>query len=184
MGYRSNVAYLILFPSDEEYHSFLSEVSALSGQPIQNEEFGDINGIRSWGDMVSALAETVHGVDMYDQPYLSLDNVHKKFPAIAFKAEDVKWYPAYLNVHSHESLVNLAKLRTDITHKRAHLIGTNQTALMTRCSVEYLRIGEDTSDVEEYSQGRHICLSASPIWMRRSVSLCEAMEKLFDKEDV
>jgi hypothetical protein len=184
MGYRSNVAYLILFPSDEEYHSYLSEVSALSGQPIQNEEFETINGLKMWGDMVSALAETVHGVDLYDQPYLSLDKVHKKFPAIAFKAEDVKWYPSYPEVHAHESLVNLAKLRTHTDHRLAYLTGTNQTALMTRCSVEFLRIGEDTSDVEEYSQGRHICLSASSIWMRRSISLCEAVEKLFDKEDV
>ena len=184
MGYRSNVAYLILFPSDEEYHSFLSEVSALSGQPIQEEEFENINGLKMWGNMVSALAETVHGVGLFDQRYLTLDNPHLKFPAIAFKAEDVKWYPSYPEVHAHESLVNLAKLRTHTDHKFAYLTGRNQTALMTRCSVEFLRIGEDTSDVEEYSQGIHICLSASPIWMRRSISLSDAMENIFDKEDV
>jgi hypothetical protein len=184
MGYRSNVAYLILFPSDEEYHSFLSEVSALSGQRIQGEEFDHINGNSHWGDMRSALAETIHGVGIYDQRYLSIDGDYLKFPAIAFKAEEVKWYPSYPEVHAHESLVNLAKLRTHTDRKCAYLTGTNQTALMTRCSVGFLRIGEDMSDVEEYSQGEHICLSASPIWMRRSISLCEAMDKLFDKEDV
>ena len=66
MGYRSNVAYLILFPSDAEYHSFLSEVRVLSGQRIQGEGFDNFNGHGTWGDMVSALAETVHGVGLFD----------------------------------------------------------------------------------------------------------------------
>lgn len=184
MGYRSNLAYLILFPSNEEYHSFLSEVSALSGQPIQNEEFETINGMKMWGDMVSALAETVHGVDLYDQEYLTLDKKCLKFPAIAFKAENVKWYPSYPDVHGHESLFNLAKLRTNTDHKRAYATGTNQTALMTRCTVEFLRIGEDSHDVEIYRQGSHTCSSGSSMWVQRSLSLCDAMENLFDKEDV
>ena len=137
-----------------------------------------------WGDMVSALDDTVHGVGLFDQRYLTLDNPHLKFPAIAFKVKDVKWYPSYPEVHSHESLLHLAKMRIHPERKGVYLTGKNQTTLMTRCAVNFLRIGEDTSDVEEYSQGIHICLSASPIWMRRSISLSDAMEKLFDKEDV
>lgn len=184
MGYRSNIAYLILFPSDAEYHSFLSEVSALSGQRIQGEKFDNLNGNSHWGDMRSALAETVHGVGIYDQRYLSLDGDYLKYPAIAFKAEEVKWYPSYSDVHGHESLIALARQRIDIENRTSYRVGKSSDALMTKCTVNYLRIGEDHGDVEQFEEGTHVSLSASPIWMRRSVSLCDAMDKLFDKEDV
>jgi hypothetical protein len=184
MGYRSNVAYLILFPSDEEYHSFLSEVSALSGQRIQGEEFDHINGNSHWGDMRSALAETVHGVGIYNQRYLSIDGDYLKFPAIAFKAEEVKWYPSYPEVHAHESLLFLARQRIDMENKTSYRVGKGSDALMTKCAVNYLRIGEDHGDVEQVEEGSHISVFVSPIWVKRSVNLCEAMEKLFDKEDV
>lgn len=184
MGYRSDIAYLILFPSDAEYHSFLSEVGALSGQRIQGEEFDNLNGNSHWGDMRSALAETVHGVGIYDQRYLSLDGDYLKYPAIAFKAEEVKWYPSYLDVHGHESLIALARQRIDIENRTSYRVGKGSDALMTRCTVNYLRIGEDHGDVEQFEEGRHVSLHASSMWIRRSVSLCDAMDKLFDKEDV
>ena len=184
MGYRSNIAYLILFPSDAEYHSFLSEVSALSGQRIQGEEFDNLNGNSHWGDMRSALAETVHGVGIYAQRYLSLQGDCLKFPAIAFKAEEVKWYPNYPDVHGHESLIALAKQRIDMDDKMSYRVGKGSDALMTKCAVNYLRIGENHGDVEEFEEGTHVALFDTPMWMKRSVSLNDAMDKLFDKEDV
>jgi hypothetical protein len=184
MGYRSDIAYLILFPSDAEYHSFLSEVSALSGQRIQGEKFDNLNGNSHWGDMRSALAETVHGVGIYDQRYLSLDGDYLKYPAIAFKAEEVKWYPSYPDVHGHESLIALARQRIDIENRTSYRVGRGSDALMTKCTVNYLHIGEDHGDVEQFEEGTHVSLHASSMWVRRSISLCDAMEKLFDKEDV
>lgn len=184
MGYRSDIAYLILFPDDAEYHTFLSEVHALSGERIQGEGFDSLNGNSYWGDMRSALAETVHGVGVYDQRYMSVDGVYYKFPAIAFKAEDVKWYPSYADVHSHESLIHLARLRIDDSEKKPYPTGTNTTTLMTRCAVDYLRIGEDSTDVERIEKGTHVALGSSPFWVSRSLDLCDAMEELFRKEDI
>jgi hypothetical protein len=107
-----------------------------------------------------------------------------KYPAIAFKAEEVKWYPSYPDVHKHESLIALARQRIDIENRTSYRVGKGSDALMTRCTVNYLRIGEDHGDVEQFEEGRHVSLHASSMWVKRSVSLNDAMDKLFDKEDV
>jgi hypothetical protein len=41
MGYRSTIAYMILFPNEKEYLAFLTEAATLSNQPINNEDFTD-----------------------------------------------------------------------------------------------------------------------------------------------
>jgi len=95
MGYRSDVSYLILFPDEARYHTFLTVARTLSNQPIVNDEIVHINGQKQWGDMTRALGETVHGVNMYKDSYLHINREYYAFPAIAFKAEDVKWYENY-----------------------------------------------------------------------------------------
>ena len=183
MGYRSDVSYLILFPDEAQYHTFLTTARTLSNQPIVNDVIVNINGQNQWGDMAHALDETVHGVNMYKDDYLTIDGKRCTFPAIAFKAESVKWYESYTDVHSHESLLALA----DIGSKQVETlypIGTNTTQHMTPCTYNFLRVGEDEDDVERRESGVHVALSMHPMRMDRSIYYREPMRAMFDKEDV
>jgi len=175
MGYRSDVSYLILFPDEARYHTFLTVARTLSNQPIVNDEIVHINGQKQWGDMTRALGETVHGVNMYKDSYLHINREYYAFPAIAFKAEDVKWYENYEMPYS---------------------VGTNTTSNMTPCTYDFLRVGEDDDDVERRHNGHHVALSTHPMRMNRSIYHREpmramfddvhreAMQSLLDKEDV
>lgn len=183
MGYRSDVSYLILFPDEAQYHTFLTTARTLSNQPIVNDVIESINGQRRWGDMAYALDQTVHGVNMYKEDYLTIDGKRCTFPAIAFKAESVKWYESYTDVHSHESLLALA----DIGSKQMETlypIGTNTTQNMTPCTYNFFRVGEDDEDVERRESGVHVALSMHPMRMDRSIYYREPMRAMFDKEDV
>lgn len=183
MGYRSDVSYLILFPDEAQYHTFLTTARTLSNQPIVNDEITHINGQNQWGDMAHALDETVHGVNMYKEDYLTIDGKRYAFPAIAFKAESVKWYESYTDVHSHESLLALA----DIGSKQEmlpYIIGTHTTQNMTPCTYNFFRVGEDEDDVERRESGVHVALSMHPMRMDRSIYYREPMRAMFDKEDV
>jgi hypothetical protein len=195
MGYRSDVSYLILFPDEAQYHAFLTTARTLSNQPIVNDEITHINGQKQWGDMTRALGETVHGVNMYKDSYLHINREYYAFPAIAFKAEDVKWYENYEDVHGHESLLALARIGTK-QEDMPYSVGTNTTSNMTPCTYDFLRVGEDDDDVERRHNGHHVALSMHPMRMNRSIYHREpmramfddvhreAMQSLLDKEDV
>lgn len=183
MGYRSDVAYLILFPDEAQYHTFLTTARTLSNQPIVNDEITHVNGQNRWGDMARALDETVHGVSMYKDNYLSINREYYAFPAIAFKAESVKWYENYEDVHGHESLLALAKIGAEQMEK-PYPVGTSTTSNMTPCTYNFLRVGEDDDDAERREEGTHVALSTHPMYMSRRIVYRESMEKLFDKEDV
>ena len=183
MGYRSDVSYLILFPDEARYHTFLTTARTLSNQPIVNDEITHVNGQKQWGDMVRALDETVHGVSMYKDNYLSINREYYAFPAIAFKAESVKWYENYEDVHGHESLLALAKLGAE-QEDMPYSVGTNTTSKMTPCTYDFLRVGEDDDDTERRDGGRHVALATHPMYMSRSIVYRDAMRSMFDKEDV
>jgi hypothetical protein len=183
MGYRSDVSYLILFPDEAQYHTFLTTARTLSNQPIVNDEITHINGQNQWGDMARALDETVHGVNMYKDDYLTVDGKHYAFPAIAFKAESVKWYESYEDVHGHESLIALANIGSN-QEMLSYPVGTNTTQNMTPCTYNFLRVGEDEDDVERREYGTHVALTMHPMRMNRSIYHREPMRAMFDKEDV
>jgi hypothetical protein len=183
MGYRSDVSYLILFPDEAQYHIFLTTARTLSSQPIVNDVIESINGQKQWGDMAHALDQTVHGVSMYKDNYLTIDGKHYAFPAIAFKVESVKWYESYEDVHGHESLLVLASIGSRQV-ETPYPVGTNTTQLMTPCTYNFLRVGEDDEDVERRESGVHVALSMHPMRMNRSIYYREPMRNIFGKEDV
>ena len=179
MRYRSDVSYLILFPDEAQYYTFLTTARTLSNQPIVNDEIAHINGQKQWGDMVRALGETVHGVSMYKDSYLNIDREYYAFPAIAFKAESVKWYENYEDVHGHESLLTLAKLGAE-QEDMPYSVGRNTTSNMTPCTYDFLRVGEDDEDVERRRGGCHVALPTHAMYMSRSIVCREAMRAMFD----
>jgi hypothetical protein len=183
MGYRSTIAYMILFPNEKEYLAFLTEAATLSNQPITNEDFTTINGNGMWGDMSSALAETKHSAKAYRQDYLTQDGVRRHFPAIVFNASGVKWYPSYPDVHAHESLMFLAQLWVN-GGEFSYDIGVGKDVLMTKCAMYMVRYGEDKGDEELIDVGRHASLTATPIWVERSIDFHGSIKGFLDKEDV
>ena len=184
MGYRSNLAYMILFPNETEYLAFLTEARTLSSQPINNEEFlTDINGTQMWGDMSSALAETKHSAKAYRQDYLASDGVQKFFPAIVFEAKDVKWYTSYPDVHSHESLMALAKVWI-MGGEFSYDIGVERDVLMTKCALYYVRVGEDRGDEDTIDLGRHVAMYSRPMWVKKQIDFHGSIKGFLDKEDV
>jgi hypothetical protein len=184
MGYRSNVAYVIVFPSDAQYHMFLTTARTLSNQPIVNDEIEHVNGQKVWGDMVRALDETMHGVDIYKNGYLTIDGDCYTFPAIAFKAESVKWYESYEDVHSHESLLALADLFSRGELAEYQVGNRNTTQRMNPCTYNFLRIGEDEDDIERRDNGRHVAMTTHPMMVNRRITFDEPMRNIFGKEDV
>ena len=72
MGYRSEVAYLISFPSEELLHAFVAQAKVLSNTPNAHLLH------HRYGDMASALDECQIKPDA-DPPHIS------------FYAESVKW---------------------------------------------------------------------------------------------
>ena len=183
MGYRSDISYVIVFPSDAAYHTFLTTARTLSNQPIVNDVIENINGQNQWGDMVRALDETTHGVNIYKETYLTIDGKCYAFPAIAFKVENAKWYESYEHVHGHESLLALA----DIGAKQKMLsypVGRDTTTMMTPCAYNFLRIGEDEDDVERRDVGRHVSMTTHPMYVAKSIVLCDVLKAILDEEDV
>lgn len=183
MGYRSDIAYVIVFPNAAQYHMFLTTARTLSNQPIVNDEIEHVNGQKVWGDMVRALEETTHGVDIFKRKYLTFDGDCYAFPAIAFQTSSVKWYESYEDVHSHESLLHLADLfsRSEPTEYK---IGFNATAKMTLCTYDCLRVGEEDDDVQRRTHGRHISMALHPMSVSRRIVFDEPMRNIFGKEDV
>ena len=63
---------------------------------------------------------------------------------INFSANDVKWYESYSDVDSHMALVELAE---DWVEQ------VREGALHCKLGVVFLRVGEDSSDIEERAHG-------------------------------
>jgi hypothetical protein len=183
MGYRSDVSYVIVFPDAAQYHMFLTTARTLSNQPIVNDEIENINGQKVWGDMVRALDQTTHGVNIYKNGYLSVDGDCYIFPAIAFKVQSVKWYENYEEVHDHESLLTLAYLfsKGELTE---YTVGKATTARMNPCTYDFLRVGEDDDDIERRDGGRHVALTTHPMMVHRRITFDEPMRNIFGEEYV
>ena len=183
MGYRSDIAYVIVFPDAAQYHMFLTTARTLSNQPIVNDEIENINGQKVWGDMVHALDQTTHGVDIYKNGYLSVDGDCYIFPAIAFKVQSVKWYENYEEVHDHESLLTLAYLFSK-GERTEYKVGLNATARMNPCTYNFLRVGEDDDDIERRDGGRHVAMTTHPMMVHRRITFDEPMRNIFGEEYV
>ena len=63
-----------------------------------------------------------------------------------FTADDVKWYESYPDVMSHMALVELAEDWVDQCHKQA---------LHCKLGVVFLRVGEESGDIEERAHGEY-----------------------------
>lgn len=184
MGYRSDIAYVIVFPDAAQYHMFLTTARTLSNQPIVNDEIENINGQKVWGDMVRALDQTTHGVDIYKNGYLTIDGDCYTFPAIAFKVQSVKWYENYEEVHDHESLLTLAYLFSRGELAEYQVGNRNTTARMNPCTYNFLRVGEDDDDIERRDGGRHVAMTTHPMMVHRRITFDEPMRNIFGEEYV
>ena len=172
MGYRSDVTYIIAFPDDQRMYSFIAQAKVLSNTEILQSDVAQTD-LAKWGDMEEALNECA----------VIPRNIVSPDPAmIFFSAEAVKWYPSYPDVMSHESLLALAEvnLRGFQTHRiplsgRDQRSGYNMTPIATR----FIRVGEDTEDVEIIDKGS--CWLEDYIGIRRSVNVAGALRHKADQ---
>ena len=172
MGYRSDVTYIIAFPDDRRMYSFIAQAKVLSNTEILQSDGAQVYQDK-WGDMEAALNECA----------VIPRNIVSPDPAmIFFSAEAVKWYPSYPDVMSHDSLLALAEvnLRGYETH-RITLSGglLNGGYDMTPIATRFIRIGEDTEDVEIIDKGS--CWLENYIGIRRSVNVAGALRHKADR---
>lgn len=172
MGYRSEVAYSISFPNDEELASFLAQAKALAGTVVNSQDqviivqqgFHDGTPRQTWGSMDLALNEV--GVRTQAQGY--------RVPFIAFYQDGVKWYPAYQMVDAHESLFELAIVNYfNGGQKTTFLNGTTFTATLIAC--DFLRVGEDSGDLTTKQLG--MSQMNGSFGVQRSIWRTETFEK-------
>jgi hypothetical protein len=126
MGYRSEVAYTIRFVDDR--------VDDTSGMPNVKESF--------YLFLAEAKANELTSRALNDES-IEIDTDRLQ---INFYAQELKWYPSYEGVKAHEALCQMAvEWAEDVeekTHKHNPYIGH-----------VFVRIGEDTSDIEEACVG-------------------------------
>lgn len=128
MGYRSDVAYTIRFTKPEDYHLFILEAKA---NPATAGCFPP-NNTGSWEECTC------------DAERMRID----------FHAQDVKWYPSYPDVQMHEKLIEQAEAWCETDTHIAVKEGELEASLAPyRVSFIFIRIGEDTDDVEERHGG-------------------------------
>lgn len=124
MGYRSDVAYTIRFNTEQAYRLFILEAKAK--------------------DLGSCFSDD-------DSPYDEAECDDKRW-RINFHAQATKWYPSYPSVAMHEKLLALADEWIDSdAHMNIKDGGSGHDAY--RLGYIYVRVGEDTNDVEERSGG-------------------------------
>jgi hypothetical protein len=75
--------------------------------------------------------------DQFDDPYMTW--MHKEY-ALMFSLEDVKWYPSYPEVRVFEAMLDS--------------FAGGEEGIAGYCT-EFIRIGEDTEDVEERHTGHN-----------------------------
>jgi hypothetical protein len=118
MGYRSDVAYTIRFTADHDeknkqsFYTFLAEAKARAATA------------RCFGDGWRADVEI-------DETRLRIN----------FAADDVKWYPTYLDVRCHEALIDLADE------------WANDESNNSEIAYRFVRIGEEPEDIEVRANG-------------------------------
>lgn len=173
MGYRSDVYYAIAFPNDEEMASFIAQAKVLSKQPLgQDAQESELDATH-WGDMVSALDEcTIKWGE------------GKGWSVILFYSESVKWYPTYNDVHSHESLIALARVLYE--GKGGDMVyaytGEGEAPVsVSRIAYEFVRVGEDDDDIERRDAGVSPCVNR--VWVERRIRTAKEFEKLVMKRD-
>lgn len=89
MGYRSNVAYLIMFDEQEVYNQFKVQYKLDSKYELCREDEAHEND---------------------DAPKLTFDDEKAR---VQFIANEVKWYPDYPDVDCHHALLDLAREYND-----------------------------------------------------------------------
>ena len=118
MGYRSDVAYTIRFTSDH-----------------------DTNNVQSFYTFLAeAKSNPAYALALEEA------DIDEKRQRINFHATSIKWYESYVNIASHNALVEMARLWcTEVLEGRLH------------CSigVMFLRVGEDTSDIDIMNAGAY-----------------------------
>ena len=126
MGYRSDVAYTIRFTSEEAYRLFILEAKAKDlGSCFKDDE---------------ALWEEATCDD-------------KKWQ-INFSVQHVKWYESYPDVAMHEKLLALADEWIEQADHVAVKDGNLEADIKPyRVGYVFVRVGEDSNDVEERAAG-------------------------------
>lgn len=173
MGYRSDVYYVIAFPSDDEMAAFIAQAKALSGQVISASDviaLGKQMNEGRWGNMVSALDECqIHWHKEADPTP----------PFIGFYTESVKWYETYDDVQSHESLISLAAL---CYYAGGHVMtyfypgGSSPPQSCSRIAYEFMRLGEDDNDVEKREGGVSRLVNCA--WIQRRIRAWDAVSEI------
>ena len=126
MGYRSDVAYTIRFKTEQAYRLFILEAKAK--------------------DLGSCFSDD-------NSPYDEAECDDKRW-RINFHAQSTKWYPSDPAVAMHEKLLALADEWIDSDdHVKIKDGGLEADIEPYRLGYIYVRVGEDTNDVEERSNG-------------------------------
>lgn len=126
MGYRSNVAYRIAFENKKYLNEFIALVMMKGGEEKK------------------ALSECEIEV-----PDNDTDECY-----VNYYANDVKWYPSYVDVQAHTWLYKFAEERFE-----------------EHAAYKFLRTGEETADVEEEEGGADLILDDLNNDMRLVVSI-------------
>lgn len=135
MGYRSCVAYKIKF-HDPHPH--------VAG----TEKFKDL----FYTFIAEAKAKDETALAMTE---VEIDEVNRE---IKFKASDVKWYENYPDVQTHHALLDLAGV-----YVNENLVGDGVVKefggerIYYPCGYLFVRMGEQTDDIEEISGGDYDC---------------------------
>ena len=128
MGYRSDVAYTIRFTKEEDYHLFILEAKS--------------------------KPETAGCFPPNDGSHFEECTCDDDKMRIDFHATDVKWYDSYPEVQMHEKLIAQAEAWCDDDTHIAVKGGELEASLAPyRVSFIFVRIGENTDDVEERQGG-------------------------------
>ena len=123
MGYRSEVAYTIRFKDEASYRLFIAEAKA--------------------------KPETA-GCFKSDEACVDECECDDARLAITFHADQVKWYPSYPEVRMHEELIEQAQEWIDgDTHVAIKDGEIDINLIEHRLGFIFLRIGEDSNDIEE-----------------------------------
>jgi hypothetical protein len=129
MGYRSQVGYAIQFDKNIQWTAIATDADKeLTGEDIFNTFLTE----------AKAKTETMLCFDEENSP-LEIDKEKLLFK---FYVDDWKWYESYSGVSCHESLLSLADEYIEAQEN-------NQAIKNLTISYGFVRIGEETNDIDE-----------------------------------